>query len=64
LDYGRLLMDRHPALERDVDGIIGCYIGLRYGRERDLDALKAFRMRVRRFNPRQAMATGSRRTED
>ena len=64
LDYGRLLMDRHPALGRDVDAIIGCYIGLRYGREGDLDALKAFRLRVRRFNPRQAMATGSRRTED
>ena len=64
LDYGRLVMDRHPALERDVDAIIGCYIGLRYGREYDLDALKAFRLRVRRFNPRQAMAIGSRRAED
>ena len=64
MDYGRLVMDRHPALERDVDGIIGCYIGLRYGHECDADALKAFRLRVRRFNPRQAMAAGGRRTED
>ena len=64
LDYGRLLIDRHPTLGRDVDAIIGCYIGLRYGREGGLDALKAFRLQVRRFNPQQAMATGSRRTED
>ncbi|WP_372683093.1 transglutaminaseTgpA domain-containing protein [Desulfosarcina sp.] len=64
LDYGRMLMSRHPALERDVDAIIGHYIGLRYGRQRDLDALKAFRLRVRRFNPRQAMAVGGRRNED
>ncbi|MBR9984358.1 MAG: DUF3488 domain-containing transglutaminase family protein [Desulfosarcina sp.] len=64
LDYGRLLMERHPALERDVDAIIGCYIDLRYGHECDADALKAFRLRVRRFKPRQAMAAGGLRTED
>lgn len=64
LDYGRLLMERHPALERDVDAIIGSYIGLRYGHECDADALKAFRLRVRRFKPRQAMAAVGRRTED
>ena len=64
LDYGRLVMDRHPALERDVDAIIGCYIGLRYGHGRDVDALKAFRRRVRRFKPRQLIAAGGRRTED
>ncbi len=64
LDYGRLLMDRHPALGREVDAIIGCYIGLRYGRERDPDALKALRMRVRRFNPQQTMDSGGLRTED
>jgi hypothetical protein len=63
LDYGRLLMTRYPALEQDVAAIIGRYIGLRYGREPDLDALKAFRLRVRRFNPRRAMAAG-RRAED
>ena len=64
LDYGRLVMDRHPALEREVDAIIGCYIGLRYGHGGAVDLLKAFRLRVRRFNPRQAMAAGGRRTED
>ena len=52
LDYGRLVLDRHPELERDVDAIIGCYIGLRYGQECNGDALKTFRLRVRRFNPR------------
>jgi transglutaminase-like putative cysteine protease len=62
-DFGRLVRSRHPALERDVDAIIGCYIGLRYGRECDVDALKAFRRRVRRFKPRQAMAAASRKTD-
>jgi transglutaminase-like putative cysteine protease len=64
LDYSLLVMDRHPALERDVGAIIECYIGLRYGHECDMDALKAFRLRVRRFNPRQAMAAGGLRVED
>jgi hypothetical protein len=54
LDYGRLVLDRHPELEHDVDVIIGCYIGLRYGQECNLEALKAFRLRVRHFNPRLA----------
>jgi hypothetical protein len=60
LDYGQWVMDRHPELERDVDAIIRRYISLRYGREYNTNALKAFRHRVRRFKPRQALANGSR----
>lgn len=64
LDYGRMIMDRHPALERDVHAIIGSYVRLRYGRQGEVGALKAFRLRVRRFKPRQLMAAGGRRSED
>jgi hypothetical protein len=63
LDFARRVVEKHPALKREVDEITGRYIGLRYGRVVDGEALKAFRFKVRRFNPRQAIAAGSRKSE-
>ena len=64
LDYARSVVKQHPGLKWDVDEIAGSYIGLRYGHEVGMEALKDFRLRVRRFNPRQAMAAGSRKPEE
>ena len=55
LDYARSVAKRYPALKGDVDAISSSYIAMRYGQEGDRDVLKAFRMRVRRFNPRRGV---------
>jgi hypothetical protein len=60
LDHARRVMEQHPPLKRDVDDIIGQYIALRYGPCGGVEALKAFRLRVRQFKPRQVTAGGSR----
>jgi transglutaminase-like putative cysteine protease len=66
VDYARSVMEQHPALERDVRAITRCYTGLRYGHADGIGALKDFRQRVRRFNPRSAIKREARglRTED
>ena len=63
LDYARSVALRHPVLKPEVAGIVEEYIGLRYGRKGGLDALKDFRMRVRRFNPQRALSAAGRKTE-
>jgi transglutaminase-like putative cysteine protease len=63
VDYARSVVVRCPYLKRDVAEIAGCYIGLRYGHEDGEETLKAFRRRVRRFKPRQAMVAGRRKSE-
>jgi transglutaminase-like putative cysteine protease len=62
MDYGRSVAQRHPILKQDVAGIVDGYIGLRYGRNGGVDALKAFRMQVRRFNPQRVLADAGRKT--
>ena len=61
LDYGRSVAQRHPVLKREVAGIVDGYIGLRYGRKGGVDALNAFRLQVRRFNPQRALAAAGRK---
>jgi hypothetical protein len=63
LDFALRVAEQHPALKREVDEITDRYIGLRYGHGVGMDALKVFRLRVQRFNPRRVMAAGRRRTE-
>ncbi|MCB2146451.1 MAG: DUF3488 and transglutaminase-like domain-containing protein [Deltaproteobacteria bacterium] len=62
LDFARRVVEQHPMLERDVDDITRRYIGLRYGHGAGMDALKVFRLRVQRFNPRRTIAAASRKS--
>jgi hypothetical protein len=57
LDYARFVVEQHPTLKREVSEIADCYIALRYGHEGSLDALRDFRMHVRRFSPEQRGAS-------
>lgn len=59
LDYARSVNDRHPALKREVNAIASRYIDLRYGHAHGENALKDFRIQVRRFNPRRGLRNGA-----
>ena len=63
-DYAHAVSHRHPTLRRDILAITDRYIALRYGPTSTHEALKHFRLQVRRFNPRRGLkACGARSRE-